>query len=264
MTDELSQRLTLACEVAKAAGEHTLKSFQRDGLQVDLKQDATPVTIADREAEQLIREQITKSFPADGILGEEFSEKSGTSGWRWIIDPIDGTKSFIHGVPLYAVLIGVVFQEQSRIGVIHLPPLGQTVYAAIGQGAWQDRAGQSRQPIRVSQKKSLADGLFLTSGVSGFHKRGAWSAFEQFTKTAKLTRTWGDAYGYMLVATGEAEAMVDPQMSIWDAAALLPILQEAGGTFTDWQGRPTIAGGEGIATNGLVLEEVLNIVRAER
>jgi histidinol-phosphatase len=261
MTDELSQRLTLACEVAKAAGQHTLKYFQRDGLRVDLKQDATPVTIADREAEQLVREQIAKSFPADGILGEEFGEQSGTSGWRWIIDPIDGTKSFIHGVPLYAVLIGVDFQEQSRIGVIHLPPLDRTVYAATGQGAWQDRAGKTHQPIRVSQKKSLADGLFLTSGVSGFHKRGAWPAFEQLTKTAKLTRTWGDAYGYMLVATGEAEAMVDPQMSIWDAAALLPILQEAGGTFTDWQGRPTIAAGEGIATNGLVLDEVLKIVR---
>jgi histidinol-phosphatase len=261
MDDQLSQRLTLACDVARAAGQHTLKYFQRDDLRVDLKQDATPVTIADREAEQLIRQQITNLFPNDGILGEELEEKHGESGWRWIIDPIDGTKSFIHGVPLYAVLIGVDFQEQSRIGVIHLPALGQTVYAAIGQGAWQDRAGQTRQQIYVSKKNPLSDGLFLTSGISGFHKRGVWPAFERLTKTAKITRTWGDAYGYMLVATGQAEAMVDPQMSIWDAAALLPILQEAGGTFTDWQGRPTITGGEGIATNGLVLDEVLKLLK---
>jgi histidinol-phosphatase len=261
MEEELSQRLAIACEVAKAAGQHTLKYFQRVDLKVDLKQDATPVTVADREAEQLIRKKISASFPGDGLLGEEFGETKGTSAWRWIIDPIDGTKSFIHGVPLYAVLIGVDFAEQSRIGVIHLPALGQTVYAAAGQGAWQDRAGQTRLPVHVSKTKKLSDGLFLTSGLSGFHRRGAWPAFERLTKSAKLTRTWGDAYGYMLVATGQAEAMVDPQMSIWDAAALLPILEEAGGTFTDWQGRATIAAGEGIATNGLVLDEVLQLLR---
>jgi histidinol phosphatase-like enzyme (inositol monophosphatase family) len=261
MEDELTQRLALACEVAKAAGQHTLKYFQRDDLKVDLKQDATPVTIADREAEELIRKKIGDSFPRDGLLGEELGETKGTSGWRWIIDPIDGTKSFIHGVPLYAVLIGVDFEEQSRIGVIHLPAFGQTVYAAAGQGAWQDHTGKTRQPIHVSKTKSLSDGLFLTSSLSGFQRRNAWPALERMTKTAKITRTWGDAYGYMLVATGQAEAMVDPQMSIWDAAALLPILQEAGGTFTDWQGRATIAAGEGIATNGLVLDEVLKLLR---
>src|ERR1700690_1074858 len=123
MEEELSQRLAIACEVAKAAGQHTLKYFQRVDLKVDLKQDATPVTVADREAEQLIRKKISASFPGDGLLGEEFGETKGTSAWRWIIDPIDGTKSFIHGVPLYAVLIGVDFTEQSRIGVIHLPAL---------------------------------------------------------------------------------------------------------------------------------------------
>jgi histidinol phosphatase-like enzyme (inositol monophosphatase family) len=261
MNDEISERLTLACAAARTAGQHTLRYFLRDDLQIDLKHDSTPVTIADREAEELIRTQIARAFPCDGILGEELGERPGTSGWRWIIDPIDGTKSFIHGVPLYAVLIGIDFQNQSRIGVIHLPALDQTVYAATGQGAWQDRAGQLRQPVHVSKKQSLSEGLFLTSGVSGFHKRGAWPAFERLTKTAKLMRTWGDAFGYMLVATGQAEAMVDPQMSIWDAAALLPILQEAGGTFTDWQGRTSISAGEGIATNGLVLNEVLGLLR---
>jgi histidinol-phosphatase len=276
MSDELSARLKLACDIARLAGAHTLKYFQRDDLRVDLKHDATPVTIADREAEEILRQQISNSFPDDGILGEEFGEMHGSSSWRWIIDPIDGTKSFIHGVPLYAVLIGVEMTGDSQalfsrdpkgsadkptIGVIYLPALNQTLYAATGQGAWRDCGQQVHQPIHVSKTKTLSEGLFLTSSLSGFQKREAWPALERLSKTAKLTRTWGDAYGYSLVATGQAEAMVDPAMSIWDAAALLPILQEAGGTFTDWQGRPTISGGEGVATNGAVLDEVLSLLK---
>ncbi|HEY2882113.1 MAG TPA: histidinol-phosphatase, partial [Pirellulales bacterium] len=242
------------------AGKLTLRYFRQPDLQVDLKRDATPVTVADREAEQLLRARISAAFPHDGILGEEFGEQSGTSGFRWILDPIDGTKSFIHGVPLYAVLIGVEAEGTSQIGVIYIPAIDEMVYAAAGQRAWHVVADQPPQPARVSKTKSLADGLFLTSGISGFYKRNATTAFQRLSETAKLARTWGDAYGYMLVATGRAEVMVDPAMSVWDAAALLPILQEAGGTFTDWQGRPTIHSGEGVATNGLVLDEVLQIV----
>jgi len=259
MDSDLSSRLKLACEIAHEAGQVTLQFFQRDDLQVDLKHDATPVTMADRQAEQLLRERIASAFPNDAVLGEEFGEQLGDSGFRWILDPIDGTKSFIHGVPLYAVLIGVEHQGQSRIGVIHLPALRETVYAATGEGAWHVRGQEPPRQAHVSKVKSLAEGLFLTSGVSGFHKRDAWSFFARLTKTAKLSRTWGDAYGYLLVATGQAEVMVDPAMNVWDAAALLPILQEAGGTFTDWQGKTTIHGGEGIATNKLVLDEVLKL-----
>src|SRR5262249_35065542 len=129
-----------------------------------------------------------------------------------------------------------------------------------GQGAWHIRGNQPKNPARVSQAKSLSDGLFLTSGLAGFHRRGAWPLFERLTKTAKLTRTWGDAYGYLLVATGRAELMIDPEINIWDAAAMLPIIEEAGGKFTDWRGSATIASGEGIATNGLVHEEVLKLI----
>ena len=241
-------------------------------MQIDLKRDATPVTIADRESEQLLRRLIGEAFPHDGILGEEFGEQTGTSGFRWILDPIDGTKSFIHGVPLYAVLIGIetLFSRDpqgsaaatSCIGVIYIPPLDEMVFAATGQRAWHVIGDRPKLPARVSTKKVLGEGLFLTSGLSGFHRRGAWPFFGRLTTTAKLSRTWGDAYGYMLVATGRAEAMVDPEMNVWDAAALLPILQEAGGTFTDWKGNPTIHGGEGIATNGLVLDEVLRLRHA--
>jgi histidinol-phosphatase len=261
MGDELSTRLQLACDAAREAGKLTLRYFQRDDLQIDLKSDATPVTVADREAEQLLRRKIAAAFPQDGILGEEFGEQAGMSGYRWILDPIDGTKSFVHGVPLYGVLIGVEFEGQSHIGVIYIPVLDELVYAAKGQGAWHVVRDQPERPARVSKTKTISDGLFLTSGLTSFHRRGAWPFFQRLTKTAKLTRTWGDAYGYMLVATGRAEAMVDPVMNVWDAAAILPILQEAGGTFTDWQSNPTIHNGEGIATNGLVLDEVLRLLQ---
>jgi len=276
MQDEISKRLKLAIDAAREAGQLTLRYFQRSDLAVDLKHDATPVTIADREAEKLLRERIAAAFPDDGILGEELGEKPGTSGYRWILDPIDGTKSFIHGVPLYAVLIGIeqaaggrpqavsgqqpAASGQPSIGVIHVPALNETVYAAKGQGAWHVLGDGPKQPACVSKAASLSDGLFLTSGLAGFHRRKAWSSFERLTKAARLTRTWGDAYGYLLVATGRAAAMVDPEMNLWDAAALLPILEEADGKFTDWRGNPTIAGGEGVATNGLVHDEVLRLL----
>ncbi len=260
MDDELNPRLQLAREAAQEAGRLTLRYFQCDGLHVEQKHDATPVTIADREAEQLLRAQIAAAFPNDGILGEEFGEQPGTSGYRWILDPIDGTKSFIRGVPLYAVLIGVEYHNESRIGVIDLPALGEAAYACVGQGAWHVRANQAPCPARVSNTKSLADGLFCTSGLSGFHKRDAWQFFGRLTTCAKLSRTWGDAYGYLLVATGRAEVMVDPVLNVWDAAAVLPVIQEAGGTFTDWHGRPTIYNGEAVASNSLVHDEVLRLI----
>ncbi len=266
MRDDLAPRLNLACSAAREAGKLTLRYFQQSNLAVDLKHDATPVTVADREAEQLLRKRIAAEFPADGILGEEFGEQAGTSGYRWVLDPVDGTKSFIHGVPMYGVLIGIEKisgnlednpRDTSQIGVIYIPVLDEMVYAAAGQGAWYTRGNGAPQPALVSKTPRIAEALFCTSSVSGFHKRGAWQMLERLATTAKITRTWGDAYGYMLVATGRADLMIDPVMNLWDAAPLVPILQEAGGTFTDWQGRATIYGGEGIATNGLLLDEVL-------
>ncbi len=261
MADDLTPRLKFACAAAREAGRLTLRYFRQDGLQVDLKQDASPVTVADREAEQLLRKQIAASFPQDGILGEEFGEQPGSSGFRWILDPIDGTKSFIYGVPLYSVLIGVEHESESRIGVIYVPAMDEMVYAARGQGAWHVRGSQPPKPARISKTKTLAEGLFCTSGLTGFHKRGSLDVFERLTKAAKVGRTWGDGFGYLLLATGRADVMVDPAMFLWDAAPLPPIMQEAGGTFTDWKGNVTIAAGEGIGTNGFLLDEVLRLVR---
>ncbi len=254
-------RLELAIDAARQAGKLTLEYFRRDDLEVERKGDDSPVTVADRRAEQLLRTRIAGAFPEDGILGEELPERPGTSGFRWILDPIDGTKSFIHGVPLYGVLIGVEHEGQSVVGVNLIPALDECAYAAKGQGAWYVSGGNPPKPAKVSRCPRLAQAAFLTSEVVSFDQIGRRDVYDRLQAAARLTRTWGDCYGYLMVATGRADVMVDPILNVWDAAALLPILEEAGGTFTDWQGRPTIHSGQSIATNGRLLDEVLAITR---
>jgi histidinol phosphatase-like enzyme (inositol monophosphatase family) len=259
-TQALLSRWQLARSAAREAGKHTLRYFQTKDLAVELKHDESPVTVADRQAEQLLRERIGQHFPEDAILGEEFGEQAGTSGYRWILDPIDGTKSFIHGVPLYGTLIGVEYDQRSQIGVIYIPALDEGVDAATGQGAWYERSAAARTPARVSQAATLAQSLVCSSDTR-FHTPARREAYARLQAAVQLSRTWGDCYGYLLVATGRAEVMLDPIMNVWDAAALQPVLVEAGGTFTDWQGCETIYSGDGIATNGRVLEEVLAFTR---
>ncbi len=257
---ELAPRYELARAVAREAGKLTLNYFQSDSLAVELKPDRSPVTVADRAAEQLLRKRIGEQFPDDAILGEEFPENSGTSGYRWILDPIDGTKSFIHGVPLYGTLVGIEHQQRSVIGVIYVPALEECLHAATGQGAWFERKQSPPRPAQVSSRETLCEGLLCASDTR-FPNPSRQAAYGRLQQAARVSRTWGDCYGYLLVATGRAEVMVDPIMNVWDAAAIQPIILEAGGTFTDWQGRETIYSGEGIATNGKVLAEVLAITR---
>ena len=257
---DLQPRLALAIEAAREAGCITLEYFRRDDLDVELKQDDTPVTAADRRAEEYLRQRIAAAFPDDALLGEEMPEQPGTSAFRWIIDPIDGTKSFIHGVPLYSTLVGVECEGQSVLGVIRIPALDESIYAARGLGAWYLHADQPPRRAHVSSRPTLSKALFVTSEVINFDRTGRRGAYDRLQAAARLTRTWGDGYGYLMVATGRAELMVDPIMALWDAAALLPVLEEAGGTFTDWRGNRTIHGGEGVATNGLVLEETLKLL----
>lgn len=258
---EIQARLELALAAAREAGRLTLNYFQQDNFQVERKADRSPVTVADRQAELHLRQRIGERFPDDGIVGEEFGQSDGSSGFQWILDPIDGTKSFITGVPLYGTLVGVTREGASLVGVILIPALDECVYAAKGQGAWYQRHGAAAVPARVAQRSSLADGVFLTSQVDSFRRRGADEAYRQLEAAASITRTWGDCYGYLLVATGRADAMVDAEMSVWDAAALQPILEEAGGAFTDWNGQPTIHGGEGVGCSQAVLPQVLAITR---
>jgi histidinol phosphatase-like enzyme (inositol monophosphatase family) len=258
---DLTGRLELARQMAAEAGALTLDYFLHDNFTVETKQDSSPVTIADRQAEQFMRRRIEEAFPSDGILGEEFGEQAGSSGFRWILDPIDGTKSFIHGVPLYGTLIGVEFQRRSVVGVIHIPALAESVFAASGQGAWYVHRDRPVRRAQVGSCQELSAALVCTSDVEGFHKVDRWDVFERLQAACALTRTWGDCYGYLLVATGRAEVMIDPRMQVWDAAALQPILTEAGGVFTDWQGEPTIFGGNGIATNPKLLDAVTAFTR---
>jgi len=257
----LNDRLDLAVAAAREAGDITLRYFGTDGYCVERKQDATPVTIADRESELHLRDRISRAFPDDAILGEEFPDRPGTSGFRWILDPIDGTKSFISGVPLYGTLVGVEYDRTSVVGVIHMPGLDEMVYAAKGNGAWHVVNGGAPKPAKVSQKERLSDGLLTYCELRTFHHCGRIEAFHKLEAAAWLTRTWGDCYGYLLVATGRAEAMIDPIMNVWDAGAIQPILEEAGGTFTDWNGTATIHSQEGIGANGKVLAEILTITR---
>jgi len=256
-------RLELARDIAHEAGLLTLQYFYNlDNLRIDLKSDESPVTVADRQAEELLRRRIGEAFPDDAILGEEFPVKEGTSGVRWILDPIDGTKSFIHGVPLYSTLIGI---EQNGLcvgGVIALPALGEMLWAEKGGGAWYE-APRFIEPVRakVSDCRNLAEALFLTSEVKTFEQYGRTEAYRVLEQQARLTRTWGDGYGYFLVATGRAEIMIDPRLADWDAGPLLVVLEEAGGKFSDWKGNPTILGKEGVGSNGFLHENVLCVLR---
>jgi histidinol phosphatase-like enzyme (inositol monophosphatase family) len=257
----MQQRLEYARSIAQAAGKHTLRYFyEAEKLIVERKSDESPVTIADKETEQLLRQRIAERFPDDAVLGEEFPNTGGTSGFRWFLDPIDGTTSFIHGVPLYSTLIGLEQEGQCVGGVIALPALHELVWAGIGLGAWHETSRRESKRCRVSQCTKLSEATFITSEVLTFNKCNRRAAYDQLETHVRLTRTWGDAYGYALIATGRADVMVDPIMSEWDAAPLLVILEESGGRFTDWQGKPTIFGKEGVATNGVLHESVLALL----
>ncbi len=252
---ELREVLEFAVEAAQLAGAFTLGHFQAD-TPLELKADDSPVTAADRGAEELLRERIQRAFPRHGILGEEHGEVAGTDPARWILDPIDGTVSFVCGVPLYAVLVGFEWEGEMLAGVIHLPALRETLWAGRGLGCtWNGRRA------RVSTVTRLADARVVHGGVAWLERCGRGAALGRLLAGAKLDRGWCDAYGYALVATGRAEVALDPVMKIWDTAALLPVLLEAGGALTDWNGRRTHRAPEVVATNGALHAEVLARLR---
>ena len=252
-------RLAAMIEVAHAAGQHTLKYFRSSELVVDAKKDDSPVTIADREAEQLVRQLLAEKFPNDTLQGEEFEEQVGSSSYRWIVDPIDGTKSFVCGVPLYSTLLAVECDSGQLGGVIYIPALGEIIAAVEGEGAWYRNGEQaSWQRASVSEKRDISEAVFVTSQVDTFDERGATKAYKTIESDAWVTRSWGDGYGYLLVATGRAEIMIDPICNAWDIAAIAPVVEEAGGRFTDWKGTRTTRGGDGVGTNGHLHQAVLD------
>ncbi len=246
-----------AIEIAKKGGDHTLNYFNKS-FDVERKSDDSPVTVADREAESIMREEIQARFPEHGIVGEEYDDHNTESRIRWILDPIDGTKSFIHGVPLYTTLIGVVVDKEPVIGIIYAPALDELCDAAKGKGARLNNKSCSVRPC-----DNLAEASFMSTDVYTSAKVGYGEAFDALIENTRTHRTWGDAYGHMLVATGRADLMFDPILNIWDAAPLLTVLQEAGGIFCDTEGNETIESGNGFSCSKTLLPEVLKVFESK-
>lgn len=256
--DEARELLDFAVEVAWRAGNVTLAHYQT-GIAAETKPDDSPVTAADRAAERLARDLIETRFPADAILGEEEGEVRTGADRRWILDPIDGTLTFLRGVPLYGVLIALEVHGDAAVGVLHFPALGETVYAARGAGCWWNG-----RRARVSGEARLEHALVLTTDAESIERNQSAAGWNALRGRAGICRTWGDCYGYALVATGRAEAMLDPVLSIWDAAALVPVIEEAGGVFTDWDG--VDAGhrvNSGVATNAALADEIRRTLSGE-
>lgn len=254
---EVADILAAARQFAAEAGDITLQYF---GGVVDseAKGDGSPVTIADREAEQHIRKRVAERFPDHGVLGEEFPPTNEGARVRWILDPIDGTRSFMRGVPLYGVLVGVEVDGEPVVGVAHFPPLGEMISAAKGMGCFLNE-----NPCAVSTVDTLERSLVTTTDVERILSRPEGAGWRTLQQRSDFSRTWGDCYGHILVATGRAEVHVDPLLSSWDAGPLLTIVEEAGGRFTTLGGEATIHGGSGISTNGLLHDEVLRTLRGE-
>ena len=248
---EVSELLDFATELAHEAGALTLEYY--GGLvEHDAKGDGSPVTIADRKAEQLIRARVEDRYPEHGVLGEEYGESNAGSRIRWILDPIDATRSFMRGVPLYGVLIGIEVEGEAAAGVTFFPSLAETVAAGRGLGCtWNGR------PCRVSDVRTLAKSVICTTDVERLLSRPQGPGWRRLQQKAAFSRTWGDCYGHALVATGRVECQVDPVMASWDAGPFLTIATEAGGKFTTLGGEATLHGGSGVSSNGWIHEAVL-------
>lgn len=256
LSPSLKDLLEVALEAAHIGGKRTLAYFNAD-VDVEHKGDATPVTIADREAETVIRATIARYFPHHSVLGEEHGRSPGDPDYTWVIDPIDGTKSFIHGVPLYGTVVGCLVKGEPRVGAVYLPPLQDLFGAAEGLGAtWNGRRCQ------VSSVATLEEATLLAGSITRAIKRS--DAYERLEAQVRLNRGWGDVFGHMLVASGRAEIMLDPTISIWDIAGVAPIVREAGGFFGNWQGEATIHGPDAASINGKLRETVLTVLRDEK
>jgi histidinol-phosphatase len=222
---------------------------------VETKSDGSPVTIADRSAEQAARAWIERYFPDDGIVGEELGVTHRDAARRWILDPIDGTKTFVRGVPLWGTLVAACEGDEVLAGAAYFPALGEMLVAARGTGCWWNGARS-----RVSEVATLGGATVLTTDERFSGDARQLEGWRKLAGRAAVSRTWGDCYGYLLVATGRAEVMVDGIVSPWDAAALKPIVEESGGIFTDWKGTRTAFGGSVVATNRLLAGEARSLL----
>ncbi|WP_449258205.1 histidinol-phosphatase [Chlorobium limicola] len=252
----MTPELQLALDTAERAGRLTLDFFNRKTLKVFSKRDDSPVTEADRQAEELIRSAIASRFPDDGLLGEEFEEKPSDNGRRWIMDPIDGTRSFIHGVPLYGVMIALEEHGSLRLGAISFPALGHLFYAESGCGAFMNGS-----PVSVSPIGGIGEATVVFTEKEYLLDPLSEHPVDRLRSVAGLVRGWGDCYGHMLVASGRAEVAVDKIMSPWDCAAVIPIVLEAGGRCFDYRGNTVIDGQGLVSCNAALGSLLLDAVR---
>ena len=247
--------LSAAIGAAKAAGEIALHYF-RTNLTVETKADRTPVTRADRECEAKIVELLSACFPQHGFLGEELGERSGTTNARWIIDPIDGTKNFIRGIPFFATLIALEEAGEVTAGVMYAPAINDLLYAQKGQGAFAN----GRQ-VHVSTVADLPGAMLIHGGLKDLKTRPCWQPFLRLVDATARQRGFGDALGHSVVICGQAEVVLEPEIKPWDVAATRIIVTEAGGRYSDFAGSPSIYTGSAVISNGLVHDEVINILR---
>jgi histidinol-phosphatase len=252
--------LSLAHVLADTADKISMDRFRSLDLRVEAKPDLTPVSDADQAVERALRSTLARTRPRDGVLGEEYgaSEAAAGPGHRqWVIDPIDGTKNYIRGVPIWATLIALMDGDQPVVGLVSAPALGRRWWAATGHGAYAGRHTAAATPIKVSGVRRLGDASFCYADLSGWEEMGRLDPVLDIIRGSWRSRAYGDFYGYMLVAEGAVDVMIEPELSLWDLAALIPIVTEAGGTFTDLTGRPGPSGGSAVATNGKLHEEIL-------
>jgi histidinol phosphatase-like enzyme (inositol monophosphatase family) len=254
VTPDRDTLLAAVSDVARVAGRVALGSY-RARIAIETKPDGSPVTDADRAAERAAREWIERAFPNDGILGEEFGTARPDAERRWLVDPIDGTKTFVRGVPLWGTLIAVVEREEVIAGAAYFPVLDEMVAAARGAGCFWNGAR-----CAASEVSDLARATVVTTDERFTSKPERRAGWERLAARAALSRSWGDCYGYLLVATGRAELMADAVLSPWDAAAVMVVVEEAGGSFTDWSGARTAFGGSAIASNRMIGDEARRLL----
>lgn len=254
MNPQWRARYELAIDAAHSAGSFALGHFDAD-VAVEWKADNSPVTLADKGAESLLRSTLLGKFPDDGFLGEESGSTPGSSGFRWIIDPIDGTRSFVRGVPIWATLVGLEYKGECVSGVAYLPAMGQTFRALRGDGAFRDH-----RPIHVSKVEDLSEAHVFYSSLSWFAKAGRENAFLSLLRKAERHRGFGDFYGFLLVAQGSGEIMVEHGVHAWDLGALVPIVEEAGGRMTAWDGSRDIERPDVLASNGLLHAAAMQVL----
>lgn len=250
----------LAHVLADQVDALTMSRFKALDLKVETKPDTTPVSDADRSAEELIRAQLSRARRRDSVLGEEFGV-TGHGSRQWVVDPIDGTKNFVRGVPVWATLIALLDGDEAVVGMVSAPALGRRWWAGLGSGAWTGRSLSAASRLQVSGVRDLEDASLSYSSLVGWREADRIGGFDQLERRVWRTRAYGDFWSYMLVAEGAVDVAAEPSLELYDMAALVPIVTEAGGRFTSLEGRPGPFGGNALATNGLLHDEVLQLLQ---